>query len=174
MHWLWLLVIGLPPMIESGVFDSFAPPAPVAPVVQPSESVNESPVVLLFIGIVTLLFLALTLFILVKLPKNISHTGEKIVQQTTAVALPIITHHKKIPPNKQRVLSRRISRGIQVSLIIIPLLISLFLPGIDQITPQIIVTLSCWLAATSLVCLLLSWLIQPSPISQTRSRVSRG
>ena len=173
LQWLWVLTIGLPPLVETGVFDSFSShrqaEQPVA-----STAAGPSPFLAVVAGVITLLFLAITIIVLIKLPKTISHTGETLVHKASEVVIPVITHHKKIPAKKQRVLSQRVMMGAQLTLVVIPLLISFFLPPIQTITSQIITTLAIWLAGISIICFVISWLLQPAATSRTRSHVSRG
>ncbi len=174
LQWLWMLAIGLPPLIEAGAFDSLAPPTQTE---QPATQVYPaefSPVLTIFAGVITLVFLGLTAVILIKLPKTISQTGDKIVHQATEVVIPVITHHKKLPARKKRELSYRIMIVLQLTLVLIPLVTSFFLQPLQTITSQIITTLAIWLAGFSTVCFIVSWLLQPKATSQTRSRGSRG
>jgi hypothetical protein len=173
LQWLWVLAIGLPPAINSGVFDTLKPQTRIFEESTPVNSSESSPVILLFAGIATLIFLLLTVYILVKLPKTITKTGEKFVQQTTKVVLPLVSHHQEISSKKHRKLSLRITKMIQVILVLLPVLISFFLPTSDLITQQVIVTLTVWLAGSSLIAFIINWLMQPATTLQTRSRESR-
>ena len=173
LQWLWVLTIGLPPLIETGIFESFSPPKqteqPVAP-----EMNGLSPILAVVAGIITLVFLSITIIVLIKLPKTISNTGSTLVHKATEAVIPVITHHQKIPAKKKRELSHRIMIVFQLALVAIPLTASFFLPPLQTITSQIITTLAIWLAAFSLICFIASWLLQPRTTSRTQSRVSRG
>lgn len=173
LQWLWVLIIGLPPLIESDMFVSFMQPAEPAPVT-PKHDVEFSPIIAIIAGAITLVFLVLTIIIFIKLPKTIMGTGEKIMHQSSEAIVPVITHHKKLPPKKRRQLSMRITRFLQLLLLIIPCVVSFFVPPFQTITSQIITTLAIWLAVISMVCLLLSWLLEPKTTSRTRSHASRG
>ena len=173
LQWLWILALGLPSLVETGVFESLTPPQQTeqpAPVT-PSEF---SPVLTLLAGIITLVFLALTVVILIKIPKTISQTGDKIIHQTTEAIIPVITHHKKITKQKKYQLSQKITAAMQLALLLLPLIIAFFVPPIQTITSQIITTLAVWLATVSLACFVLGWLLKPRATSRTRSRESRG
>ena len=173
LQWLWVLTIGLPPLIETGVFDSFSPPKQVEQPA-PGQTAEPSPVLMVVAGVITLVFLAITIIVLIKLPKAISHTGDALVHKATIAVVPVITHHKKLPAKKQRVLSRQITIGVQLTLVAVPLLISFFLPPIQTITSQIISTLAIWLATISVACFVISWLFQPTITSRTQLHESRG
>lgn len=172
LQWLWVFAIGLPQLIETGALDTFMPTEPIKTetITQPAEL---SPAIAIAAGSITLLFLALTIIVLVKLPKAISSTGDKIVQQSTNAIIPVITHHKKLPVKKKRLLSRRITRAVQLLLVAIPLAVSFLIPPAQAITSQIITTLAIWLACFSTLCFIVSWLFEPEAISRTRSHASR-
>lgn len=172
-QWLWVLVLGLPPMIETGVFDSLSP-TPQTEQTTPTVTAGPSPVLLIVAGVITLVFLAITIIVLVKLPKTISRTGDKIVHQATEAIIPILTHRQNIPAKKKRALSSWITTTIQSAMVLIPLIASLFLPPIGSVTSQVIFILALWLAIVSSICFILSWLLRPATTSRTRSRASRG
>lgn len=174
LQWLWVLALGLPIVIETGILDSLTPPQRAEQPIQSSAAGEPSLALAMFAGAVTLVFLALTIYVLIKLPKTITKTGEKIVHQTSEAVIPVITHHKKIAAKKKRLLSRRIMAIIQSAFIIVPLAASFFIPAVQTITSQIITTLAIWLAGVSVLCLAVSWLLEPKATSQTRSRASRG
>jgi len=171
LQWLWVLVVGLPQLIETGLLDSLMSTAPVEPA-SAMHPVEFSPVLAIAAGVITLAFLVLTIIIFIKLPKAISMTGERIVHQSTNAVVPIVTQHKKIPAKKKRLISRRITKIIQLLLVIIPLVTSFFIPPVQTITSQIITTLAILLAGFSTVCFVISWLIEPRATSRTRSHVS--
>lgn len=172
LQWLWVFAVGLPPLIDAGMLDTFIPTEPVE-TKSVTHPVELSPVIAIVAGAVTLLFLALTIVVLIKLPKTISTTGDKIVQQSTNALIPVITHHKKLPAKKKRLISRRIRKGIQVLLLALPLAISFLIPPAQTITSQMIITLATWLACFSSISFIFSWLFEPNPTSRTQSRASR-
>ena len=174
LQWLWVLATGLPPLISAGVFDSLAPPAPVEQTVVPHSSVEFSPILAVIAGVITLVFLLLTVIILVKLPKTIATSGDKMVHRATEVVIPVITHRKQLPAKKKTELSLRIMMTLQLVLLLVPLVASFFIPALQTLTSQIITTLAIWLATISIVCFIISWILQPRTTSRTQSHASRG
>jgi len=174
LNWLWLSVIALPRLIETGKFDLLTKmPEPTPEVVQP-DAVGASPLVWLVVGVATLGILIMTVVVLIRLPRFVVQTGQKLVNETAEAVIPAITHHKPLPAKKKRALSRRIMLGIQLTLSVLPLLACLFLPEYQELTRQIILTIAAWLSAIGVVSFVLSWLISPNATSRTRSRASRG
>lgn len=171
LQWLWILMIGLPPMIESGIFDSLAPT--VSEPSAPSPSMEFSPALAMIAGVITLIFLVITVIVIIKLPKTISNAGEKVIHQTSEAIIPVITHNKKISAKKKRLLTRRVTVVLLSLLVATPLVVSFFIPPVQTITSQIITTLAIWLAGFSAICFMISLLLSTGTTSQTRSRASR-
>lgn len=174
LQWLWILALGLPLLIDAGTLDGLMPPEQVQQPVQQTSPDSLSPAFAIFAGIITLLFLVITVIILIKLPRTIAKTSDAVIHQASEAIVPVVTQHHKISTKKKRVLSRRITISLQLLLITVPFVIAFFIPPVQTITSQIITTLAMWLAGISLLCFVVSWLLEPTPTSQTRSRVSRG
>ena len=83
-----------------------------------------------------------------------------------------MTHHKRLPAKKRRIVSRRVKLAIQLSLCLLPLAASLFLPPYEEISRQIIIIIAAYLATFGIISFLAAWLLEPT--SRTRSRASRG
>lgn len=175
--WLWVLLVSVPPLIKTGLFDSLvAAPAPIEQIAAPASSIETSPVTWAIIGVVTLVILILTVVILIRIPRTIVHGGEQLVSHTTAAVIPVVAHHKPLPAKKRQALSRRIMLALQLGLSIMPLLISLFLPPYGDITTAIIITIAATLAIAAAVSFSLAWVVEPkiTATSRTRSPASRG
>lgn len=177
LGWLWVLLVSVPPLIKSGLLDSLvASPAPAEPITASVPPIETSPLAWLIIGAVTLVILIVTIIILIRIPRTIVQSGERLVSHTAEAVVPVIVHHKPIPPKQQLILSRRIMLALQLGLSTLPLLLSLFLPPYEQITTEIIVTISAVLTIAATASFTAAWLIEPKPAttSRTRSRASRG
>lgn len=174
LQWLWVLVLGLPPLIDSGALDMLTTPPPPTPEFTTPESSDPSPMAWVAVVIVTVIMLAVTVFVLIRLPRSIARTGERMLETTTEAVLPVITHHKQLPAKKRVVLSRRIMLSIRLLLTLLPFIISLFLPTPGELTHQIVTTVALWLAIISTVGFIVAWLVEPPATSRTRSRASRG
>lgn len=173
-QWLWVAILGLPALIDSGTLDLLTTVPEPAPVQVPDPTTSPSPLVWIFVGVTTLVILALTIIVLIRLPKTISRAGEQVVRTTTEVVLPVITHHKQLPAKKRVVLSRRIMLIIRLTLCTVPFVISMFIVGPGELTRQIIITVATTLGIVSVFGFIGSWLLEPVATSRTRSRVSRG
>lgn len=175
LQWLWVLLIALPPLIKSGAFDGLNSPTVQTPVIQ-AQPLAPSPLVLTIVGLITLIILVVTVIVLIRLPKTIMHTGERVVHQAAEAVIPVLTHHKPLPTKKRRLLSRRVTLAVQLFAVLLPLVISFFLPSFDELTPRIITSIALFLAAISIVGFVTAWLIEPQTkaTSRTRSHASRG
>lgn len=173
LEWLWVFIVGIPPLIKTGAFDALTTPANPTTVVPP-EPIVASPVLTLFIGIITLIILGATAIVLIRIPRTIVQTGERIVHQAAEIVVPVVTHHKPLPAKKKRILSRRIIGAVQISASLLPALISIFLPVYEELSGPVIVTTTVVLSIVSIVGFGLAWLLAPAATSRTQSRASRG
>lgn len=168
-EWLWVSIVVLPPLIKSGALDwiikIFAQHAQAE-----APKIELNPFILALVGIITLFILVITAVVLIRLPKTIATTGQHTVDQVAELVMPAITHHKKLPAKKQRALSRRIRLIIQLSLAVLPLAVSFFVPPFDQISQLIIITIASWLAGISLLGFVIGWLVQPPVKSTSRTQ----
>lgn len=175
LQWLWLTIIVIPPLIENGAFDGITlSSSETAPslAVEPIELSGPS---LWLIGGITAAILILTVVVLVRLPKTVLDTSEAIVHKTTDAVTPIVTHRAKLPEKKQRVVSRRVRLGLQLAASVVPFTICVFLPSVNGLTREIIITMALCMVIMSVACFVFAWLIEPTKaISRTRSRASRG
>lgn len=173
LQWLWVAAVGLPAVVSGDTFDSLLTFQQPTEPQQTSASARFSPILAIVAGIISLIFLVITVYILIRLPKTIARTGDAIVHRTTDVLIPVITHHKPLATKKRRSISAKLTISIQLLLVLLPLLVSLFIPSIETVTSQIIITLSAWLAAASGSILLLHWLLLPPSTLRTQSRAFR-
>ena len=174
-QWLWVMMIALPPLVKSGAFDSLMSKGDSAPVIKAAPIV-VTPLVGFIIGAVTVAMIVITVYVLLRLPKTITKTGETIVQHTAHAVMPIVTHHKPLLAKKRRLLSMRLKLIIQLTLTIVPLLISLLLPSFQDISKDIIIFIAALLAAVSLAGFVAAWVLTYNlkPTSRTRSHASHG
>ncbi len=176
LQWLWVALIAVPPLIESGALDALTNPRPSeTQAIQPDTIEMNGPIVWV-VGAVTVCMLALTIFILIKIPKTVLHAGDTIVHKTSDAVIPIVTNHATLPAKKRRELSRRLVLMIQLAASILPAIISVFLPAVDELTKEIIITMALCMVIISSVGFTLAWLVEPQqkPTSRTRSHASRG
>lgn len=159
LQWLWIAIVAVPPLVKTGAFDSFVQQTPPPKPVQQPVHQGTTPIGTLFVGIVTLLILIITVVVIIRLPKNIAKTGEKIVHQATDTVIPAVTHHKKLPEKKRKQLSGRIALLLQLVASLLPIGICLLLPSIGSLTTQIIVIVGIFFGIISLTSFTLAALI---------------
>jgi hypothetical protein len=169
LQWAWISILLLPPLIASGMLDVLFAPKNSEKFVQ-INPIEPSPLVWLFVCVVTAAILILTVFVFIRLPRTIARSGEKIVHQTSEAIIPTLTHHKTLPAKKRRELSRRLMLVIQLTASLLALLITLFTPQYEEITRQIVITLGLLLAGVSLSCFFAAWLIEPQKKARATSR----
>lgn len=135
--WLWIGALILPGLISSNTFDHLneSSSSPVAPAVhfEPSPLTTTLAIALMII------VLTFTVVILVRLPRSMTRKAETIVRTTSVNVIPVITHHKKVSPKKERVLRVRISLGIQLLLLLVPGLLTFIVPENGELTRMLIV-----------------------------------
>lgn len=168
LEWMWVFIVGIPPLIKIGAFDILTTPAePTATI--PAEPLAASPLLTILVGAFTLFILAVTVIVLVRIPKTIVKTGEKIVQQATDAVVPVVTHHKPLPAKKKLIISRRVKTALQISASLVPALISLLLPANEELTRTVIIIITMCLSLVSIVGFVVARLLEPTdPTSRTR------
>lgn len=175
-QWLWLILIALPPLISSQAFEALivAPPEAVEPV--RGGVTAPSPATWIFVGVVTIIVLAVTVIILIRLPRKVLSLGEHTVNRASTAVVPLILHHQPIAPKTRRIITRRVRLALQLFAVIIPVCASPFLPEFKQLNPVIIMTTASVLGTFSAICFVTAWMIEPEsrPTSRTRSLSSRG
>lgn len=176
LQWLWLAVLVVPPIIESGALTEFTKPtdSAYAPVLK-AEPIELNSISMTLIALITLAILAITIILLLRLPKTVVHSGDLVVGKATEIAVPILTHNAHVPPKKRRQLTLRITLLIQLLLGVLPAAVTIMLPSIDSLSREVIVTIAATLLTLSLVNFLLARLAAPAQsTSRIRSHASRG
>lgn len=175
LQWMWVSIIVLPPLIESGAFDGLTQPSQPTAATATLQPVELAGPALWLVGAVTIFILALTVVVLIKIPKAVLDTSETIVHKTTDTMIPLVTNHATLPAKKRRELSRRLSLALQLFVSILPALICLFLPPAGELTREIIITLALCMVIISVLGFTLAWFVKPAKTtSRTQSRASRG
>lgn len=125
LQWLWTTLIFLPVIIDSAFFKLFlsSDQAPIQPVVQTQASSYTMSPFVSFGGIVFgVLIVAVSLYILmVKIPKNVANTGQKITHTPVNVIVPVIVKHSHLMPAQKKLLPITVIMSIKLLLTFIPL-----------------------------------------------------
>jgi hypothetical protein len=154
MQLLWLTVIFLPALLQNQQFRSFfvpeaTPEQPAPAVVAP---LANSPLLMTGVGIVTVVMIVLTIYLLVKIPATVAKSGKKVTSEVTEAVIPIITHHKKVSPAKKRALTFKLSFIFKFSVVLLSyLLIFIPAPGIHALDSGIVWAIGTIFAASGAV-----------------------
>ncbi len=173
-EWLWISLIGIPPLIEAGLFDSL-----FSQTEQPKETVvnpiASSPLVVAIVGITTVVVLVITAIVMIRLPRTIVRNGDAVINHTAEKVIPIVTHHKVIPTKKRRVLSRRLRLILQIAVCVVPFSVLLLLPETVELSRSVVAAVTLFLGGSGAICFIVAWLVEPTQTtSRTRSHASRG
>ena len=126
LQWFWAMVLYLPLIRDSHVLDLFITnPEQPRPIVETSPT-EPSVWVMVFAVAITVAVLGLTIYVLVKTPKAIRTTGQKITHTTAKkYIVPAISGKKKLPQKKLYVLTLKVEFLIKLGLVIVPFVASL-------------------------------------------------
>ena len=161
-QWLWASVALLPILMENHTFRALvvpeqATPQRAAPMV---DTAFSFPLFLMAIAI-TLVVLTVSVVLLVKLPMSITKVGKKTVHATAHAVVPLVTHGKKLPAKKRRLLTFRWVKIIKFALCIVPVLLvfgsTLF--ATSQIGDELLVLASACFAIATLFWFSLQYLV---------------
>lgn len=138
LQWLWIIILVLPTLIDSGLLASFAPPRVEKPQVAIVDDTSQSPLLLITGGIVTLLMIVLTIYILIKFPSKVAQNGSTIAHKAADVIVPVVSHHKPISPKKRRTLTARVLFYVKLALVLAPVLACYLVPETNTINADLI------------------------------------
>src|SRR6476620_721240 len=140
LQWLWLLILVLPPLMESETLNEFIQPTSTvnAPVLK-AEPIELTGVSLVLISIITIVLILTTIVLILRLPKAIVETGDTILHKTTDLAIPVLTHKAHIPAKKRKRLELRVTLIVQLIACAVPAIISVMAPESGTLTREIII-----------------------------------
>ena len=161
-QWLWAGAALLPSLLENKSVRHFLIPEPSQNITaqQPLEAAF-SPILFLVAIIITVVVIAVSAIILIRLPIAIAKTGKKTVQSTAQAIIPVVTHHQKLPAKKQRLLTARIIKYIKFTLCILPIILLFVFINIttSQISDELLIFLEATLTIGSLLWFSLQYLV---------------
>jgi hypothetical protein len=141
-----------PLLLGNDTFKHFVLPEKSTQPVQTMQFTMPPVAALVIGGIVTVLVMALTVYILLKVPAAVAQKGQKLTQTPANALVPIVTHHKKISAKKRLQISARLVVMAKLLLIATPLLLSLGAYGVPTpITPEVMVVIAGFFAGGSLL-----------------------
>lgn len=152
--WLWLAVLLLPLLERSGTLELLVPvthqPTHTTVTAEPA-----SPFLLLVAAFITAFMIIISIIALWRLPKNLAKAGSDVSHTVAEAVLPAITHHKKLPKKRQRVISQRIKLYVRLALITLPFIAVLFCPPVEELDAPLAPLVAAGLAFVAIVSLLL-------------------
>ena len=166
MQWLWAVALNFSLVKSLAMFVS---PNTTNPVVEPTvvavSSGNSSPnVLLIFVGIIfVVIMIALTIFILIKMPSTIVNTGKKVVHGVAENVTPLIlrAQHKKDNKQNRKKLSSTLIIILKITLVIIPLILAYASKFTDNqmFDFNIAMIVAIWLLGSSLIFFVAQYLL---------------
>jgi len=125
MQWLWAILLYYSYLIGAVAFIT---PNPVVEVIETQPIVNQPPNPLMFVfgSIVLIVIVALTIYVIVKMPSIIAKTSQKLVHKSADSVAPTLLHiqNKKDTKKNKIKLTFGLVLAIKVFLIIVPVVAS--------------------------------------------------
>lgn len=148
-QWLWSFLVLSYPLLSAKPDFLFLPPAQSPP--PETVGIEASPFMIVIAVAATIVILAITVVVILHLPKTIGKKSATFTHTTAKTILPVITHHKKVTKKKRIELSYRIIIGIKLFLITLPLLALPFAQHISTISTDVIWAVAVFCASCSIV-----------------------
>lgn len=150
--WLWLTLLLMPVLIDSGIMEVLIPDSQQPPVVQNSPELPKE--MLVAIGVaVTVIMLVLTVVAIVRMPRDVARSGSKVTHVTTEKIVPVLLHKQKLSQKKKREYSARVLAYVRLGFIVVPMVAILFAPPMKDVDPAIGVIMGSILALVALICM---------------------
>lgn len=149
-QWLWALVTVGYPLITSDKWRLLIPKPTEPSPQQPIELGVLSPVVTGIAIVFTLAVLALTIYVLTKLPTTIGKTGHRVTQSTATVIAPAV-NHKKLSKKQRATLTFTLTWWVKLVLIIVPFAALRLASPQTGLEPLVVLTIGGFCAAMSML-----------------------
>ena len=161
LQWGWLTLLVLPSLLDNQLVKELLLPAPTkqAQVVATADS-SFSLLYAIIIAVVLVTALALTAYVLAKIPGQIARGGQKVITATTVASLPVLTGHKKLTAKKRLKLSLHVSKLVKLLFTLLPFGLLGLLAFVSVSLPTNVVwSVGGFLATGSLVWFSLEYLV---------------
>lgn len=134
LQWMWMLLILLPAILRSSFFQFITSTSPVPPptvVVASGSTSGDVPFLVTAIAFILAgaIILGSLYVILVKLPRSVAKTGEKVTHTVATVITPVIIQHIHLPSKQRRQLPVILIVIMKFLLVFIPLCLLFFAEG---------------------------------------------
>lgn len=161
-QWLWTIVIFLPSLLENETLKILLLPPDTSQMPDEAPTLTQEPSLFFTIIaiIVTLLVIAVSVYVLLRLPIAIAKAGKTTTTRAARTIVPLVTHHKPLAPKKEKLLTARIIRWLKFIACIMPMLLLSFVLLIDTSLPKnLVVLIGGVLALTSIFWFGLEYLL---------------
>ncbi|HEY1085744.1 MAG TPA: hypothetical protein VGE34_03410 [Candidatus Saccharimonadales bacterium] len=153
LQWLWAGIVFVPLLLENQIIRGLLLPSSPTQEKVIVQQATEPNIFLMIIAVfITIVVVVLSAVMLIRLPFSIAKTGKKAASTTARAIVPAITHHRKLPPKKQRVLTAKIVMYLKFSASIAPVLLLLVVYLVDTELPKdVVLTVGSILAIGTLL-----------------------
>lgn len=126
LGWFWSTILYLPTL--KGLLERFMSYYPQSPdeITTPITSSEPNNIIALIGIVVTIIMIAITAFILIKLPITIAKAGKNITHKPAEIIAPLVSkyQHKKDTPRRRRIIAYRLTTIFKVMLVIMPVILT--------------------------------------------------
>jgi len=163
LQWLWAVILYSD--ILKSIASSFQSNAETAPVVDHSTVgfVAPSLPVIIFGAVVVLVMIALTIWVIVKVPSEIAKASKKVVGETAERVAPFVLkfQHKKITEKNRKKLTPRIIILIKLILLVLPIALAFSSILLDKpvFVLSVVTYATLFLACISLIFFVLQYIL---------------
>jgi hypothetical protein len=154
LQWLWAALPYLPGLISFATKLQPDTSAPTPVVVHTASTQPPSILMVLLASVIVVGMLAMTAYVLIKLPITIGKTGEKLTKGASHYIVPVISHHTKLTPKKRLQLTTRTVLIVKFALCVTPAVIVVLSFNITSgISYNITLIVAAFLATIALLLL---------------------
>ncbi len=138
LQWFWVVMILLPPLVESPFFKLLTPGSDGSTVSEqvietaPSQT-GTAPVVVTVVAFVigAAIIVGALYIIFVKLPRSVAKTGEAVTHKAATAISPVIVRHTHLPAKQRRQVPAMIIVVMKLLLIFLPLCLLLLAQNVE-------------------------------------------
>jgi len=135
VQWMWLIMLFIPTIIDSGLLAPPTDEAPTPVVVPPASGSGIEPLYIIGAIVLAVAAFALTVYAIMKSPGVVTDAGEKTTARIANAALPLFTHRKKLSKRRQFQLSLRLQYYLKLILSLLAFLLLFATSLIDSPLP---------------------------------------
>jgi hypothetical protein len=161
-QWLWTVIVFLPSLLENEALKILLLPPDTSQIPEEPSTLTQEPSLLFTViaVIVTLIVIAGSAYVLLRLPIAIAKAGKTTTTRAARTIVPLVTHHKPLPPKKEKILTAQIVRLLKFVACIMPMLLLGFILFIDtSLSKDLIVLIGGALALASIFWFSLEYLL---------------